>query len=195
MQTEWKEAQEWEREWHGTCQNSYGEEEKQLLYAEKLGLKFFNNGKSSYNIDMHDVRVLDIGGGPCSLLLKCVNVRGVVVDPLSFPPWVRLRYEEAGIELLQQQGERLELNGFAECWIYNCLQHTEDPESVIANAHEAAKLIRIFEWIDTPANIGHPHSLSAQQLDEWLEGEGRIEQIAGAANCFGKAYYGIFPTN
>lgn len=190
----WQQAQRWEQKWHGNCCNDYGEMEKQLLYADRMGLKFFHNGKSPYNIDMHNVRVLDIGGGPSSLLLKCINVRGVVVDSLLIPTWVRQRYKAANIELLQQQGERLNICGFAECWLYNTLQHTEDPSLVISNARKATSLIRIFEWIDTPTNIGHPNSLSEHMLNEWLHGDGKVEQIDGIAHCYGTAYYGVFPT-
>ena len=90
-------ANEWEKQWWGTCQNTYGEEEKQVVCATKMGLRFFHDGKGPYNIDMHGSSVLDIGGGPCSLLLKCVNVKGKVADPLllGFPHWILERYEEA----------------------------------------------------------------------------------------------------
>ena len=186
-------AQEWERQWWGTCQNTYGEEEKQLVYARKMGLEFFHDGKSPYNIDMHGQSVLDIGGGPCSLLLKCVNVKGTVLDPLlhSLPDWVLARYRGIPITLLPIRGEDLDGYVFDEVWMYNVLQHTENPELVIQNAMKAGRLIRIFEWIDTPANVGHPNSLSEAKLGIWLGGEGKIE-ILNLPTLKGKCYYGIF---
>jgi len=190
----WDAAQAWEASWWGTCTNTYGEEEKQLLYARRMGLRFFHNGKSPYNVDLVGRSVVDIGGGPCSMLLKCTNRgRALVADPLAVPAWVRARYACTGIELEQVGGETLEERGFDEAWLYNVLQHTRDPEQVIARAQKAARLIRLFEWIDTPANEGHPHTLTQAGLDTWLGGYGKVEQINGEANCYGRAYYGIFP--
>ncbi len=192
---EWKDAQKFETDWHALCTNSYGEEEKQLVYAHRMGLRMFHNGKSPYNIDMKSKSIIDIGGGPVSLLLKCVGLKlATVVDPLPVPEWVKARYAMAGIEYMQIPAE--ELHGpfvYDEAFVYNCLQHTRDPREVIASAQKVAKLIRIFEWVDTPTNIGHPHSLTAKDLDSWLGGEGRVEHIA-ESNCVGKCYYGVFPT-
>jgi len=185
-------AQDWEREWWGTCQNTYGEETKQLLYADRMGLELFHDGKSPYNIDMKGASVLDIGGGPVSLLLKCVNVRGIVLDPLPLPHWVKDRYALAGIDYHMIPAEDMNESGWDEVWIYNVLQHVEQPEKVIRNAKKAGGLIRLFEWMDTPPNIGHPHSLSEEKLNEWLGGEGKVERFSGQNTCWGKAYYGIF---
>ena len=188
----WQRAQEWEKTWHGSCVNSYYEEEKQLVYAQKMGLVCTRSPKTPYRFDMRGTSVLDIGGGPTSLLLKCVNVRGKVIDPLHFPDWVLARYALVGIEFECMPAEHIDELGWEEAWIYNVLQHTKDPQHIIANAQQAAKLIRIFEWIDTPPNIGHPHRLTEQWLNEMLGGEGRVEQLNGQGVCYGKAYYGVF---
>lgn len=184
----------WEQEWWGTCQNTYGEETKQLLYAEKMGLEFFHDGKSPYNIDMKGASVLDVGGGPASLLLKCVNVEGKVVDPLNMPFWVCQRYVLANITWEAIPAEDMNESGWDEVWIYNVLQHVENPQKVIKNARKAGKLIRIFEWVDTLTNVGHPHSLTEEGLNSWLSGEGKVEELTGQNTCKGKCYYGIFPT-
>jgi hypothetical protein len=138
--------------------------------------------------------VVDIGGGPASLLLKCTGlVRAMVFDPLEVPHWVVLRYEEAGIELVQKPGEDITIKKkFDEAWIYNCLQHTQDPEKVIRNARRAADIVRVFEWLETRINEGHPHTFTAEVLDKWLEGEGKAEVLNGDANCWGKCYHGVF---
>lgn len=184
-------AQDWEKDWWGSCQNTYGEEEKQLVYASKMGLKFFHDGKSPYNIDMQGKSVLDIGGGPSSLLLKCRNVIGHIIDPLEFPLWVDTRYEEAKILVYHLPAEVALYPAVDEVWIYNCLQHCENPQEVVRRAVKAGKLIRIFEWIDTPANEGHPQSLSEAKLNEWLGGVGRMETL-NTPTLKGKCYYGVF---
>lgn len=196
MGNNWKQAQEWESSWWSNCANTYGEEEKQWLYARRMGLghRFYHNRKSPYNINMDGRSVIDIGGGPVSLLLKATGLsRAMVVDPLEVPHWVELRYEGVGIELVRKPGEQVKFEKkFTEAWIYNCLQHTANPKLVIENALRAADYVRLFEWIETSINEGHPHSFTAATLDHWLGGEGKTEQLNGEANCYGRCYYGIF---
>lgn len=189
---EWQAAQTWESQWHGTCINTYGEEEKQLLYADRMGLKAYHDGKSPYNFDLTGVSVLDIGGGPVSLLLKCTGLkRSCVVDPIVFPDWVLSRYKCAGIGFVQACGEDIAELGWDECWMYNVLQHTRDPQAAVSRAREAARIIRVFEWIDIPISRGHPHLLTRDFLNKWLGGEGRVERI-DEHGCNGFAYYGVF---
>jgi len=215
MSNSWEKAQKWEKDWHGNCANSLNEEIKQLAYAERMGLKFVKDAKSPFNIDLKGKSILDIGGGAYSLLLKGFNfskgensfVRTSVIDPLNHPEWVKLRYASAGIFFKNMKGEDLrtemetpkgsvpytEGQKFDEVWIYNCLQHTEDPQKIIENAKKVGKLIRIFEWVGTPVNVGHLHTLKPEKLDEWLGGEGKVEFV-NDRGAYGTAYYGVFPT-
>ena len=197
MTSNWNDAQEWERQWWGSCQNTYGEEEKQLLYANRMGLRPHHDGRSPYNFDLNGRSVLDIGGGPVSLLLKCTNyAEAFVADPCEYPEWVDMRYKAAGIEYGRIPGESIRVTGYDEVWLYNVLQHTQDPEKIIRNAQRAGRIIRNFEWIETRISIneGHPHSFTEAQFNDWLGGEGKVETLNGQANCWGKCYYGIFPT-
>jgi hypothetical protein len=195
----WKEAQDWERSWWGSCSNTLGEEIKQLLYADRMGLQSYHDGKSPYNFDLGGASVLDVGGGPTSLLLRCNNYpSAAVVDPLVIPEWVRQRYHTVGIKFLQHRAEDIGFlfgpGSWDEVWIYNVLQHTDDPELIVHNARRCGSIIRLFEWVDTRVNQGHPHSLSKELLDSWLKGDGKVETLTGQSNCYGKCYYGIFPT-
>ena len=108
----WEEATKWEAKWHGDCISaSFGEEFKQLAYAKRMGLKTFHDGRSPFVFNLQGRSVLDIGGGSCSLLLKCLN-RGVsvVVDPCDYPEWVNQRYIAAGITLAKIKAEDLDLS-------------------------------------------------------------------------------------
>lgn len=187
----WDKDTKWEAEWWGGCNNTFGEEMKQLLYSDRMGLKTFHDGKSPYNFIVSG-KILDIGGGPCSLLLKCPDVKGKVVDPCDYPVWIGDRYKMAGIEYEKIKGENIKEIGYDEVWIYNVLQHTENPEKVIKNALEAGKIVRLFEWIDTGTSDGHPHELTEKKLNEWLNGKGKVEELQGQNTCYGKCYYGIF---
>ena len=190
----WNEAQKWESDWWGDCiSTEFGEEVKQIEYAKLMGLEFFHDGKSSFNIDCHNKSIVDIGGGPCSLLLKTRNAsRKVVVEPMDLPSWVLERYKTAGIEVIEQKGEDIQLEGFDEAWIYNVLAHTEDPEKIIKNAKKAARVVRIFEWIDIPVCPGHPQSLTKEKLDSWLGITGNTQILSDREKCLtGRCYYGI----
>lgn len=195
---EWKNAIEWEKNWWDDCANTHHEEEKQLVYAEKIGLTRKPTPKTPYNFDLNGESVLDIGGGAVSILLKCVNFsEAVVVDPLldRHPSWVKDRYKAHGIEVISAKGEDIGDMGkvFDSVLIYNVLEHVEDPEKVIRNAQKLGKIIRFFEWIDTKHNErqGHIHSFHRNQFDNWLKGEGKVEML-NKSGCVGKGYFGIF---
>ena len=193
---DWGSAQIWEGDWWDTCQNTYFEQQKQLIYAEKMGLTRSSTPKTPYNFNLQGKSILDIGGGPTSLLLKCYNGKGKVIDPLKFPDWVAQRYKTAGIEYEQKKGEELSLDKFYDIiFIYNVLQHCENPELIIDNARIVGKEIRIFEYINTSPNIGHPQTLTEKNLNKLLEGEGKTEKLDGRNGVRGEVYYGIFKGN
>ena len=190
----WKEDQEFEANWWSDCRNTYGEEEKQLIYSQKMGLRLFHNNKSPYNIDCHDQSILDVGGGPVSLLLKCVNLKkGKVIDPCHYPEWVAMRYSMAGIKYDVQLAEEMIESGWDEIYCYNVLQHVIDPRKIVEKMRESGELIRIFEWIENGISPGHPHNLTEKELNEWLRGEGKVERL-NYPTLKGLAYYGVFPT-
>lgn len=187
----WDHAQEHELQFWGSCQNTLGEELKQLVYAKYMGLTFYHDGNSPYNIDLQGKSVVDIGGGPVSLLLKCKNFLGVVIDPCPYPNWVVDRYKLAGIDYSRQTGENFsDIPKFDEVWIYNVLQHTEDPQKIIQNAKKSAKTLRIFEWIDNWTNEAHPISLTQELLDKWIGSKGNVIHL-NENGAVGKAYYQI----
>ena len=131
--------------------------------------------------------------------IKCFNFsKAIVVDPTKYPKWVYERYQIADIiaEVIkaEQLDKYFEKTIFDEVWIYNVLQHTEDPEKIVKNARKISKIIRVFEWVETDLTMGHPHSFHKEQLDEWFNGIGKVERI-NKDGCNGFAYYGIFKGN
>ena len=191
---EWIEAQEWERQWWGSCTNTWDEEQKQLQYATLMGLDEYKeiskiSGQTN-QFNLQGKTILDIGGGPVSLLLKCVNFnKAVVVDPCKFPDWVLERYKSHNVEFVNICAEEIDFQGFDEVWIYNTLQHVIDPGEVVARAKKAGKVIRIFEWINTGTNVGHPNNLTRVWMDEHFDGMVREMNEKG---CYGTAYFAVY---
>src|SRR3990167_3745707 len=190
---EWGKAQKWEKEWHGDCANSFNEEAKQYIYASKMGLDSYStNWYGRRGWDFGDQSVLDVGCGAYSLLLKSTAKERVVVDPCDYPDWVKARYKECGIEFLQIPAEEMKFeNKFDITLIYNCLQHVQDPQKIIKKIRSYTKEIHIFEWIDTGTSDGHLHNLTEKVLNNWLGGEGKVEEL-NQYPCVGRVYYGIF---
>jgi hypothetical protein len=175
-----------ESQYWGDCCNTFDEDQKHYVYARYMGLH-----QVGYGFSLSGKSVLDIGGGPTSMLLKSKGLgRALVVDPLQYPQWTYARYEAHGVECLVMRGEDVVEEGFDECWIYNCLQHTDDPALIIRNALRAAKVLRIFEWVDIEPHDGHPQMITKKMLDEAIGREGRLVHLA-EAGCFGLAYFNI----
>lgn len=181
-----------EAAWWAGALNTFHEEQKQLVYAERMGLRANWGVAHPPAYDLEGKSVIDLGGGPVSLLLKGLNRgRSVVVDPIEWPSWVLQRYELAGIEFWRSRAEDISGYSFDEAWIYNVLQHVDDPKKVISVARELAQIVRIFEWIDLEPYEGHPHRLEKPLLDEWLGSPGFTATI-NENGAVGHAFYGVF---
>jgi len=170
--------------------NTFQEEQRQLVYAPRMGLvpTWLTEYPPSFN--GRGASIIDIGGGPVSLLLKTVNRgRSVVMDPGQYPDWTVMRYQDAGIEFWRQPGEELDGYTFDEAWIYDTLNSVLDPERVIANALSVAGIVRIFEWIEPYEE--QLHVLTREVLDHWLGGAGFVANL-DEDGCVGVSYYGVF---
>ena len=126
------------------------------------------------------------------MLLKCVSLlEGLVVDPISYPQWTVARYATKNIRVQVGRGEDVDEKGWDEAWIYNCLQHTEDPERIIKNALKAAPTLRLFEWVDIPPHDGHPVMLTKDLLDQWIGNEGFVFDL-NESGCVGRGYANVY---
>lgn len=166
----WQAEQTFEQDWWSDCRNTFGEQAKHITYARRMGMVPKNDGGRWPLLDTYNMSILDVGGGPVSMLLECRGLdRGVVVDPCAYPMWTGARYASVGIEVAQFAAEDyIPDQVFDEVWCYNVLQHTADPEAIVIMMRSAAKVIRIFEWIDFPPSPGHPHKLTEDGLRNWL---------------------------
>ena len=180
---------ELEKSYWGLCTNTVNDEIKHFTYGRLMGLEldfvWFNNVQYK--------NILDIGGGPAGMLLKVCNLKeGRVYDPIEWPKWVHDRYKTINTMLVCCPGEIVNETGWDEVWIYNTLQHVENPEKIIQNAKCAAKVLRIFEWIDILPHAGHPHMLTQENLERWIGQKGNVTTLTGENECYGKCFHGVF---
>lgn len=185
---------DFERAYWGDCCNTFDEEQKHYVYARLMGIP-----GEGYGFNAWGRSVVDIGGGPVSMLLKTKNLGAAkVIDPILWPRWVYDRYQAHGIRAVQRAGEQeIHETGTSlrwdEAWIYNVLQHTDDPRMVLVNARRAARTVRLFEWVDIPPHEGHPQMLTADLLRVWLGTTGGETAVLSESGCHGRAFFGAFP--
>jgi hypothetical protein len=189
--TTWLEAQAAELAWWKDWRDGQlAAEIEQLEMASWMGLEV-----EDYEITTAGV-IWDVGGGPISLLLKAVGwEQAVVIDPAPYPDWTSERYAHMGIEVQRMSAE----DAFDslvmrpdEVWIYNTLQHVEDPAYVVHEACKAAPVVRLFEWVEEPTNDCHLHTLHAADLERYAFDAGaRVTGRSGELNGV-KCYAGVF---
>lgn len=194
-----KHAQEEELAFWQTPGAELGEQLKQITYTKYLGLEFKHDGNSPFVIYKDGLDILDVGGGPVSLLLKTVAENKVVVDPCNFDEWVLSRYKTNTVRYNKSEAESMKYTEiFDEVWMYNVLQHTEDPDKIFENIHRALKkggVFRFLDWVDTPTNVAHPISLTAEQVSESLKKyykEPVNKTQINENNAIGAIVYGTF---
>jgi glycosyltransferase involved in cell wall biosynthesis len=123
----WEEAQKWELNWWMSNRDRWGiEQGKQRVYAGLMGMPA--------DLDFGDASILDIGCGPVSLLRSAKFGRATAIDPLDFGD--AESYRDKRINRVYAPAETWQYSGFFdEVWIYNVLQHVEDPHAVLAMAN------------------------------------------------------------
>ena len=177
---EWSDCQKWEKEAWGSeiyLSPNNGEVRKQNSYAVYMGLskpedQLTISATDGLNIDLKNKSVLDVGCGPVSMLLRSSNFnRAVGVEPLDYGTEVDKAYSSRGIELLKIPAEEMSFSAleFDEVWMYNVLQHTYDPETILQNIKGVGKVLRIFEWINTNVAQGHPQVMTERDFGRVLD--------------------------
>ena len=181
---------EYQTQFWGDCINTYKEEEKHFVYGKLMGLQ-----QSGDRFIIPNIRILDIGGGPVSLLLKCEGLsKGRVLDPIDFPDWTKDRYKSRGIDVTVGTGEDHVFEGYDEVWIYNTLGFVDDPKKLVENAFKSANTVRVFEWITLDKDKVR-NQFSEDELNELFaiteSDNGRVVDLK-QKGCFGTVYYGVF---
>ena len=142
--------------------------------------------------------VLDVGCGPLSLLLRVPVQKGSALDPLVFDD-MESEYAERGIQRIIKPAEDLtpEDGQWDEAWVYNCLQHVQNPRKILKNTMRVAQTVRVFEWVNIPPYQGHLHELKPDTLRApFLQGGWhKIMETTGNlahSGLYGEYFMGIY---
>lgn len=156
----WQQAQKAEREFHDkrTLEekiNEYGS-----FYATTMCL-----------LEMQDLQISD------ALEVGCADIPALyfqdapdcaICEPMPSPDLdeicasrdivlYRCKFEDMDDELR-----------FSEIWLFNVMQHVQDPEKFIAKAKRIGRTIRFFEPIDWPIEMYHPFSYTIDDYKRWF---------------------------
>ena len=165
------------------------ESEKQTFALSKMGIP------EGYTYNLEGKSILEVGGGPVGVSLRCVNGRRKIIDPLPYPDWVWERYDYFGVEYETIRAEDMEETGWDEVWVLNVLQHVDDLDLVLQKIKQSAKVLRIFEWLDIPTDLMHKHSLEKVHLDKVFVIDGHTEQVSQPYMYAASAYFGCYALN
>lgn len=132
--------------------------------------------------DLSGLTVIEVGAGDYPALNYCHNfVKGFVVDPLPSDVLIGI-CEKTGLELINIPFESAafaeDQGGTVEVWLFNLLQHVEDPKTVVDAAKKIAHRIRFFEPINEPITDYHLHTFTLEDYQSWF---GQINLYKGGA--------------
>lgn len=148
--------------------------------------------------DVKDKFVVEVGAGPKgAILLTQGNFkRAVVVEPLidKLPEDIRKCYEDMGVEISTEMYEDVDYPDVDETWFFNVLQHVISPEKQLQKAKETSKVIRVFEPINYPPNLCHPHVLTPELFKSVLGEDFGNTYKGGSRAGFhtSDCYYGVW---
>lgn len=179
--------------------------EKVFHVAEPLEMSY-KHYKTTYehyfkwldiNPDLKGKSVIEIGPGRIAALLFCTNHKlSFVLEPTEYEGVAHL-YEKENLLVFKKTAEEIDLPRVDEVWLFNLLQHVQDPDLLINKCKEVAKVIRFFEPVDLPTNLEHPFSFSMDDfkgyfgdcVKEYAANQG-IEGFHGA-----RCAYGVYLTD
>lgn len=182
----WKEAQIGEKLYHI-------QEPVDMSYQH-----YMNTYKNYFNYlgidtDLSGKKIMEIGPGRISGLLFCRNYDlSYVIEPTDYDG-IDYLYEGKKIKIIKERLEDVELPKVDEVWIFNLMQHVQDPDLLIKKCKENSKVIRFFEPIDLPTNNEHPFTFSKEDFVEYF-GDSVIDYIPSGIPGFhgAKCVYGNY---
>jgi len=187
----WKTAQENEFKHH------VAREDLMHSYSQSYNIIFDYLGINKE--DLKNKSVLEIGPAFYPALFSVQTKESHVIEPLfdQFPEEIKNIYNFKKINVFKNMAEELDKLNIKvdEIWIFNLLQHVQDPEKILINSYSVSSVVRIFEPIDWPTDICHPHTFSKKFFEDIFPKTNFKVHIGGSiknfhdANCiYGTIY-------
>lgn len=180
----------------------------QPQYMDSLFIKNDYFDSRDLSLNFRGLKVLDVGGGPSSILLRSNKnhselhdgfSEGVVIDPVKISEHQKLRYEYFGVRFIQDMAENITKyyseNYFDECFIYNCLQHVEDPIRILDGITKVSKKIRIAEPIHIPTDKCHLHTFTEDYFANYFDNDKWEIEMQNIVTIGVRHYIGIINLN
>lgn len=180
----------------------------QPQYMDSLFINSDYFDSRDLSLNFRGLKVLDVGGGPSSILLRSNKnhselhdgfSEGVVIDPVKISEHQKLRYEYFGVRFIQDMAENITKyyseNYFDECFIYNCLQHVEDPIRILDGITKVSKKIRIAEPIHIPTDKCHLHTFTEEYFANYFDNDKWEIEMQNIVTIGVRHYIGIINLN
>jgi hypothetical protein len=177
------------------------QEEEKLHHIHESTEDSLNKWKDIYdfyfryleiNLDLNNKTILEIGPARVSALLYCNNYGpSFIVEPTKYDDTEHL-YINKDITFIRDLYEDCESPIVDEIWLFNVLQHIQNPDLFIDKCKKSAKIIKFFEPINTPIETHHPHSFT---FDDYVNYFGdSVKLYEGSTETFHTAdcVYGVY---
>jgi hypothetical protein len=166
--------------------------------------KSYESYKNSYpyyfkylNIDtnLSGKSVVEIGPARIAGLLFCTNYsKSYIIEPTPYEG-IDYLYENKNIEIIKEKAESCNFPYVDEVWIFNLMQHVQDPDKLIEICKKHSKIIKFFEPIDLPTNNEHPYSFSLEDYKNYFGDCVKVYSFNGEIGFHqAKCAYGVYKT-
>ena len=150
-----------------------------------------------YKKDFKDKVIVEVGCAAQPHLLQCKSnfKKAYAVEPLidRWPKEIKQNWLDNDIVPVSEPYEMVNFGEVDETWFFNVVQHVICPEEMLLKAKKTSKIIRVFESINQPADIAHPHIITKDLFTEVL-GDGGYTFKGGTESGFHAVdcYYGTW---
>lgn len=164
--------------------------------------KSYNHYRVSYghyfkylgiDCDLKGKSIIEIGPARISSLLFCRNFsKSYIIEPTIYENVEHL-YTDSNIVLVRERAENFDFPTVDEVWLFNLLQHVQDPDLIVKKCKDAANIVRFFEPIELDTDMLHPFSFSRQDFVEYF-GDCVTDYVSIGESNFHQArcVYGVF---
>lgn len=145
--------------------------------------------------DLEGKSICEIGPARIPALNSCINFsKSYIIEPTVYQETVDLMKDKE-VEFIHDKAETCDFPEVDEVWLFNVLQHVQDPDLIVERLKQKSKVIRFFEPIVDWVNDEHPHAFTFEDYVQYF-GQTTKKYIGGSAENFHTAdcVYGIYYT-